>query len=74
MVERKGLVDKLKGNARYAHFNEPDLSYHGLVYVDVPLPPYTLRTRLSLLRDVGAVHHRLTLGCLFKEWNIYLFV
>ncbi len=55
MVERKGLVDKLKGNARYAHFNEPDQSYHGLVYVDVPLPPYTLRTRLSLLRDIGAV-------------------
>jgi len=55
MVERKGLVDKLKGNARYAHFNEPDASYHGLVYVDVGLPPYTLRTRLSLLRDIGAV-------------------
>jgi len=55
LVERKGLVDKLKGNARYAHFNEPDDSYHGLVYVDVPLPPFTLRTRLSLLRDIGAV-------------------
>ena len=55
LVERKGLVEKLKGNARYAHFNEPDESYHGLVYVDVPLPPFTLRTRLALLRDVGAV-------------------
>ena len=55
MVERKGLVDKLKGNTRYAHFNEPDESYHGLVYVDVPLPVYTLRARLSLLRDLGAV-------------------
>ena len=55
MVERKGLVDKIRGNARYAHFNEPDLSYHGLVYVDVPLPLYTLRARLSLLRDLGAV-------------------
>ena len=55
MVERKGLVDKLKGNARYAHFNEPDASYHGLVYTDVPLPPYSLRARLSLLRDLGAV-------------------
>lgn len=55
MVERKGLVDKLKGNQRYAHFNEPDASYHGLVYTDVPLPPYTLRARLSLLRDIGAV-------------------
>ncbi|MEA1983824.1 MAG: O-acetylhomoserine aminocarboxypropyltransferase/cysteine synthase family protein [Campylobacterota bacterium] len=55
MVERKGLVEKLKGNPRYAHFNEPDASYHGLVYVDVPLPPYSLRARLSLLRDIGAV-------------------
>ena len=55
LVERKGLLEKLKGNARYAHFNEPDESYHGLVYVDVPLPPFTLRTRLALLRDIGAV-------------------
>ncbi len=55
MVERKGLVDKLRGNARYPQFNEPDASYHGLVYVDVPLPPYSLRARLSLLRDLGAV-------------------
>ena len=55
MVERKGLLDKLKGNPRYAHFNEPDESYHGLVYVDVPLPPFSLRARLSLLRDLGAV-------------------
>ncbi|RLA70345.1 MAG: bifunctional O-acetylhomoserine aminocarboxypropyltransferase/cysteine synthase [Epsilonproteobacteria bacterium] len=55
MVERKGLLEKIKGNPRYAHFNEPDESYHGLVYVDVPLPLYTLRARLSLLRDLGAV-------------------
>ena len=55
MVERKGLLEKIKGNPRYPHFNEPDESYHGLVYVDVPLPVYTLRARLSLLRDLGAV-------------------
>lgn len=55
LVERKELVEKLRGNPRYAHFNEPDASYHGLVYVDVPLPPFTLRTRLALLRDIGAV-------------------
>jgi O-acetylhomoserine (thiol)-lyase len=55
LVERKGLVEKLKANPRYAHFNEPDGSYHGLVYVEVPLPPFTLRARLSLLRDLGAV-------------------
>jgi len=55
LVERKDLVSKLKNNARYAHFNEPDASYHGLVYTDLPLPPFTLRARLSLLRDLGAV-------------------
>jgi len=55
LVERKNLVEKLKANPRYPQFNEPDASYHGLVYVDVPLPPYTLRARLSLLRDLGAV-------------------
>lgn len=55
LVERKGLVNKLKNNPRYAHFNEPDASYHGLVYTEVPLPPFTLRARLSLLRDLGAV-------------------
>jgi O-acetylhomoserine (thiol)-lyase len=54
MVEREDLVEKIKGNARYPQFNEPDMSYHGLVYVDVPLPVYCLRARLSLLRDLGA--------------------
>jgi len=54
IVERDNLVEKIKGNARYAHFNEPDESYHGLVYSELPLPLFTLRTRLALLRDLGA--------------------
>ena len=54
VVERDGLVDKIRGNDRYKHFNEPDASYHGLVYVDVPLPIFSLRIRLALLRDLGA--------------------
>ncbi|WP_309498944.1 O-acetylhomoserine aminocarboxypropyltransferase/cysteine synthase family protein [Sulfurovum sp.] len=54
IVERHNLVEKIKGNPRYAHFNEPDMSYHGLVYSDVPLPLFTLRVRLALLRDLGA--------------------
>ena len=53
IVEREGLGELIKGNDRYAHFNEPDESYHGLVYTDLPLPPFTLRTRLALLRDLG---------------------
>jgi len=65
LVERKNLRDKLKDNPRYSHFNEPDESYHGLVYMDVPLPPFTLRARLSLLRDLGAV---------VSPFNSWLFV
>jgi O-acetylhomoserine (thiol)-lyase len=65
LVERKGLLEKIKGNERYAHFNEPDASYHGLVYVDVPLPVFTLRARLCLLRDLGAV---------VSPFNSWLFV
>ncbi|MBD3798881.1 MAG: O-acetylhomoserine aminocarboxypropyltransferase/cysteine synthase [Epsilonproteobacteria bacterium] len=55
MVEREGLVDVIRGNSRYPQFNEADESYHGLIYVDVSLPLFTLRARLSLLRDLGAV-------------------
>jgi len=54
VVERKALVEKIKNNPRYAHFNEPDESYHGLIYSDLPLPLFTLRIRLALLRDLGA--------------------
>lgn len=54
IVERENLAQKIKGNARYAHFNEPDESYHGLIYSDLPLPLFTLRARLALLRDLGA--------------------
>ncbi|WP_456431523.1 O-acetylhomoserine aminocarboxypropyltransferase/cysteine synthase family protein [Nitratifractor sp.] len=53
IVEREGLAEFIKGNDRYAHFNEPDESYHGLVYTELPLPPFTLRARLALLRDLG---------------------
>ncbi len=54
LVARKGLNAKLIGNERYPQFNEPDESYHGLVYADLPFPIFTLRARLSLLRDIGA--------------------
>jgi len=54
IIERENLVEKIKGNVRYAHFNEPDESYHGLIYSDLPLPLFTLRARLALLRDLGA--------------------
>ena len=54
IVERENLRDKIIDNPRYSHFNEPDESYHGLIYTNMPLPPFTLRVRLALLRDLGA--------------------
>lgn len=54
VVEREGLNEFFKDSKRYYHFNTPDVSYHGLVYTDVPIPNFTLRIRLSLLRDIGA--------------------
>ncbi|MDR1285151.1 MAG: O-acetylhomoserine aminocarboxypropyltransferase/cysteine synthase [Campylobacteraceae bacterium] len=54
IVERKGLSAFLKDNPRYPQFNEPDESYHGLVYTSLPLPIYTLRIRLAFIRDIGA--------------------
>ncbi len=55
VVEGDSARKKIKNNPKYRHFNEPDESYHGLVYTDSDFPPFTLRVRLSLLRDLGAV-------------------
>ncbi len=54
IAESKDISKKIVDNPRYRHFNTPDESYHGLVYTDTGLPPFTLRVRLSLLRDFGA--------------------
>ena len=53
IVEREGIIDLIKNNPRYKHFNEPDASYHGLIYATLELPIFTLRVRLALLRDFG---------------------
>lgn len=56
IIERDGMAEFfIKNASRYPDFNEPDVSYHGLIYTEVPLPNFTLRARLSLLRDIGAV-------------------
>jgi O-acetylhomoserine (thiol)-lyase len=55
IVERIGLNEFIKDNPRYAHFNEPDPSYHGLVYTSLDgFPAFCLRARLGLMRDLGA--------------------
>jgi len=39
---------------RFNRLNEPDVSYHGIVYTETGLPPYILRARLVPLRNTGA--------------------
>ncbi len=41
-------------SGRFANFTTPDPSYHGLVYADLPLPPYIIKARVQILRDIGA--------------------
>jgi len=55
VVASKELNSVLKGNPRYAHYNEPDPSYHGLVYADLVdnFDIFTLRARFGVLRDYG---------------------
>ena len=54
IIDSASSGEKIKGNSRYSHFNEPDDSYHGLVYSDLPFPPFIMRILLSVLRDLGA--------------------
>ncbi|GKT29655.1 O-acetyl-L-homoserine sulfhydrylase [Aduncisulcus paluster] len=63
-VDRDGLTDFFKDNPRYTHFFTPDESYHGLVYTDLPFPPFNLRIRLALLRDIGATPSP------FNSWSL----
>ncbi|MBD5632049.1 MAG: O-acetylhomoserine aminocarboxypropyltransferase/cysteine synthase [Clostridia bacterium] len=43
-----------KGNKRYPSFNEPDESYHGLVYADLPVA-FGTKCRAQMIRDMGAI-------------------
>lgn len=42
------------GNPRFPNFNQPDDSYHGLVYADLGQPAFIIKARVQILRDVGA--------------------
>lgn len=67
IVERKALSEKIKDNPRYPYFNEPEVSYHGLVFADSVVSPllFTFRARMILLRDTGAV---------LSPFNAWLFI
>ncbi len=67
IVERKNLVEKIKDNPRYPHFNTPEVSYHGLIFANPPVNGilFTFRVRMILLRDTGAV---------LSPFNSWLFI
>jgi len=57
-----------KGNPRFPNFNDPDDSYHGLVYADLAAAgaaPFITKARVQILRDYGA--------CL-SPFNSFLFL
>ena len=53
IVESEDTVNLLKNNDRYYHFNEPDVSYHGVVFSELN-NPFTTRVRLCVIRDIGS--------------------
>lgn len=67
IVERENLAQKIKDNKRYPYFNEPEVSYHGLVFADSVVSGvlFTFRVRMILLRDTGAV---------LSPFNAWLFI
>jgi O-acetylhomoserine (thiol)-lyase len=46
--------DWVANKERFKRLNEPDVSYHGVVYTETGLPPYILRARVVPLRNLGA--------------------
>jgi O-acetylhomoserine (thiol)-lyase len=45
---------KWEGNERFPNFNQPDPSYHGLVFATLGAPAFILKARVQILRDFGA--------------------
>ncbi len=45
---------QFKGNPRFPLYNEPDKSYHGVVFADCGPQAFILRLRAMMLRDLGA--------------------
>ncbi|MDD9874972.1 MAG: O-acetylhomoserine aminocarboxypropyltransferase/cysteine synthase [Gammaproteobacteria bacterium] len=46
--------DWVANKERFKRLNEPDVSYHGVVFTETGLPPYILRARVVPLRNIGA--------------------
>ena len=46
--------DWVANKERFKRLNEPDVSYHGVVFTETGLPPFILRARVVPLRNIGA--------------------
>ena len=59
-------------SSRFPNFNEPDPSYRGLVYstlTGIGLPPFIIKARVHVLRDIGAVKPHSIAGRRYKAWK-----
>lgn len=54
-----------EGSPRFPLFNQPDASYHGLVFAGLGAPAFITRARVQVLRDIG--------GCI-SPFNSFLFL
>lgn len=54
MIVDSNQFDWVANKERFRRLNEPDVSYHGVVYTETGLPPYILRARVVPLRNMGA--------------------
>ena len=52
--------DWVANKQRFKRLNEPDVSYHGVVFTETGLPPYILRARVVPLRNTGACQAPMT--------------
>ncbi len=54
MLIDSNRFDWVAHKERFKRLNEPDVSYHGVVFTETGLPPYILRARVVPLRNIGA--------------------
>ncbi|MFT5111324.1 MAG: O-acetylhomoserine (thiol)-lyase [Parasphingorhabdus sp.] len=54
MIVDSNNFDWVANKERFNRLNEPDASYHGVVFTETGLPPYIIRARVVPLRNMGA--------------------
>ena len=54
MIIDANNFDWVANKDRFRRLNEPDESYHGVVFTETGLPPYIIRARVVPLRNTGA--------------------